>query len=139
VNAWPVRLAALALVAALTADVFMLFGPMVREVNCKARSPSSSGSQAECTSEPKSLLEDNEDNTLVLLATVPLAFTGIGLPWAIHPPSVKALRWIFAGVFLFLCLLTGFTIGFLFLPAALLGLVVVAIDNRSATAAAQSR
>ncbi|MPZ49177.1 MAG: hypothetical protein GEU75_07740 [Dehalococcoidia bacterium] len=85
--------------------------------------------QEECTSSSKSLLEDGDDRAVLLLTAIPLAFTATALALT-RRAGYKALRWLLASVFLCLCLLTGFTIGIFYLPAALISLAAVAADRR---------
>ena len=65
---------------------------------------------------------------LVLLVPVALSIAEFA---AIIFRVPKAAEWLLAGTLLFFCLLTGYSIGIFYLPAALLSIIAVALDKRA--------
>ena len=121
----------LSIALALAGAAFMLFGPSVREVSCQA-TPGGTPGRSECTESSASLLDSEDDARIIALAAVPLILTAGTTFLTFQAPRPKAPRWLLAGVYLFLCLLTGFTIGIFFLPSALLLIASVATDQTGA-------
>ena len=118
-------LATAALGAALGAALFLSFGTSYTERSCTA---SASGDEV-CVSSSRTLAEENGDWVLAFLA-VPLGFTALVFLTATRLlPLPRAVGWAAVVVLLAGCLITGFSIGMLFVPAALLALAAMALDR----------
>jgi hypothetical protein len=108
----------------------MLFGPTIRTLSCETTP--GSGVQ-ECTESSETLLENEDDAHVIGLAAVPVGLTASTTLLALLAPSRRIPRWLMAGLFLFLCVLSGFTIGIYFLPSALLLIMSVGMDEARAS------
>jgi hypothetical protein len=116
-------LAGLAFSVALLAFVYLTFGDTYSGQVCNV----SPGGTSECASESSTLIEENGSRVLIPLA-IPVIVTGLiaaTLAGMIELP--RPAVWLIAGGLLGFCLLTGFSIGLFFLPAALLLVIAVAM------------
>jgi hypothetical protein len=124
-------LAAAGLVAAVIAAAGLVFIDTYSGETCFVEP----GAPARCVSESSTLIEENGSWVIGLL-TVPIMLAA-GILAATLLLLPKAVAWILAAVFLLGCLITGFSIGVFFLPAALLSLTAVILGKpRTDTGAA---
>jgi hypothetical protein len=126
----PVGLAAFALVLALLASGFFLFGPSVNEVNCRGSITPNGPRSEECTSSSSSLLEDGDTGLVLVITIVPVGIAAAVLVLAWRG-GARVERWLLGAGFAVLCLITGFTVGMFYLPAALVSLLSVGLDRRT--------
>jgi hypothetical protein len=126
----PAVLSLLATAAALAGALWMLFGPTIRTGSCETTP--GSGLQ-HCTESTETLLEDEDDARVIMLTAVPVVLTAGTTLLAFLAPRRRIPRWLMAGVFLFLCVLSGFSIGLYFLPSALLLIFSVGLDEARAS------
>ena len=124
--------ASLAIAAATGVTALLAVLPVYASQSC-----TSTGGETLCTSSSSTLLEETGP-TLLLFLTIPVLITVLGLvgTLVLWPLFV---RWLNAGVFVFLCVLTGLSIGLLYFPAALLLLVSVALTDRNEPVIANSK
>jgi len=120
-------LAALALITALVSGAALIFVDSSSSQTCTT---GPAGSES-CVNGSSTLIEENGAWVLAYLA-VPVVLTLAGLV-AIRLGVRRWLQWLIAGVFLFLCIITGFTIGTFYLPSALLLLLAVVTNRRPAS------
>jgi hypothetical protein len=116
-------LAVLALLAALAAAGYLGLADTYRHETCFVEATGT-----RCVSGASTLIEENGAWVALILA-VPVAVTALGLVLAVQSPAQRPARWVLAAAFFLLCLLTGFTIGLFFLPAALLSVLSVVVDR----------
>jgi hypothetical protein len=96
------------------AFLVLTFVPTYSNQSCRV---GTDGAQ-ECSSDSSTLVEENWEGVLLFL-TVPFLMAAFGLATTLmHVP--KAAGWTNAVLFLALCILTGFSIGLLHIPAGLL-------------------
>ena len=119
-------LAGLAVVLAFLAASFLLLADTYSGQTCTA---SAAGGVPVCTSESSSLIEQNGSWVLALLA-VPLLFSAAGflatlqrfnLPWF--------AGWVVAVSYALLCVVAAASIGFFFVPSALLLLIATGLNG----------
>jgi hypothetical protein len=125
----PAVLAGLALAAAILAAGFLTFADTYSGQTCTA----TAGGDPVCASESSSLIEENGAWVLALLI-VPIALSAVGLlatlprfdlPWF--------LGWTVSVSYALLCVISAASIGFLFMPSALLLLVATALNGHRRT------
>jgi len=120
--------ATLSLLAALAASGVLTFAPVYRSISCTA--DSNGAESARCISGSSTLVEENGTQVLVFLA-IPVAIALLGLVSSVRPVRIpRFLEWTNVIVLLALVLLTGFSIGLLYLPAAILLLIAVLRNDR---------
>lgn len=86
-----------------------------------------------CSSSSRTLVEEQGAGVIALFL-IPLALSSAGLLATLEGFQVSStVRWIVSGLFLLLCLITGFSTGLFFLPAALLLLISTFLDSREAS------
>jgi hypothetical protein len=73
-----------------------------------------------------------------MIAAVPIALTASATLVAFGAPRRRAIRWALAAPYLFLCFLSGFTVGIFFLPSAVLLILSVGVDESRASDAARA-
>ncbi|MEX0781030.1 MAG: hypothetical protein WD557_00150 [Dehalococcoidia bacterium] len=126
----------LATAAAVAGAAYMLVAPCCRSGSCETTP--GSGVQG-CTAESsETLLENEHDARVFTFAAVPVLLTAGTTLLAFRAPRLRIPRWLAAGVFLFLCVLSGFTIGIYFLPSALLLIFSVGLDEARASEEARA-
>ena len=124
--------ASLAIAAATSATGLLTVIPVYASQSC-----TSSGGETRCTSSSSTLLEETGP-TLLLFLAIPILITVLGLVGTLVRWPLF-VRWLNAGVFVFLCIITGFSIGLFYIPAALLLLVSVALGDGNDPVLGQSR
>src|SRR5688572_22513321 len=117
-------LASLAIVAAAGATVLLTIWPVYRSQSRTA----STGASMVCSTDSRTMLEESGAGVFFYLM-IPILLSVLGFLVAFFQLP-RVLGWINAGVFGFLCFITGFSIGLLYMPSALLLLVSVALDER---------
>lgn len=114
----------------LAADAFLLLADTYSSESCSV-SPDGTGY---CFSSSSSLIQENGEWVLLLLA-VPTVLAGVVFLLSLSQSvsrTAKLLSRAAAVLFLAGCLVTGFSIGLFYLPAALACLLAVAFDRRVA-------
>ena len=118
-------LATAALGAALGAALFLVLAPSYTERMCTV----TAGGEEVCISSSRSLAEENGDWVLAFVA-LPVTLTALVFVSATGLlPLPRAIGWAAVFVLLAGCLITGFSIGLLFVPAALLALAAMILST----------
>lgn len=121
-------LAAGAILTAVLAAGFLTFADTYSSERCEA----TPGQETQCSSESRTLIEENGKWVLGLLA-VPIAFSA-GVAAAITYRLPVGVAWSLAILALAACLIAIFSLGAFFLPAALLLIAAAAMDRRGTAA-----
>ena len=118
-------LATAALGAALGAALFLVLAPSYTERSCTV----TAGGEEVCISSSRTLVEENGNWVLAFVA-LPIALTAVVFVSATDLlPLPRAAGWAAVVILLAGCLITGFSIGLLFFPAALLALAAMALPK----------
>jgi hypothetical protein len=108
-----------AAVLALAAGAVVAFAPLARE---ESQTATSSGSTVETRTYP---LSEDLGLAIVLVVAIPVVITL--LPLLVRGRAYPAVSWLAAGSLLVLCVLALFSVGVLYLPAALTLVVAAAM------------
>src|SRR5688572_18916696 len=118
-------LAAGALGAALVAAGVFVFVDVYSSQSCVAES----GQAPRCISSSATLIETNGAGVLALLA-VPVALTAAVFAYTLLGGALaRVVAWVATVVLGVGCILTGFSIGMFFLPAAALATIAMVVDR----------
>jgi hypothetical protein len=121
----PVLLASLSVAASILAAGFLTFADTYSRESCVLIAP---GSRV-CTSETSSLIEENGTQVLALLV-VPVLISGAGLAAILPRFDLPWFAgWLVAVGYAVLCVIAMFSIGFFFVPSALLLLAATALNG----------
>ena len=117
-------LALAAVAAAVAGALYLGFADVYSSTSCSTVP----GGEMRCSQDVgRTLAEVNGGGVLWLLA-VPIAFT-VAIGALVAARAMRWLAWPLAVLFVLACLVSGFTIGMFFLPAAALAVTAVAVDS----------
>jgi len=115
-----------ALALALVAAMYLFVADVYTTESCTTNSDG----MLMCTTSSETLAEANGNDVLWLLLIPVISASALVLLTAVRAP--RFLEWAVAVALFAACLIGGFGIGILFLPAAIAGIAAVSLDRRGA-------